>query len=193
MRRRILQSSECGAVAIAGGAWSANLGRELGCPLPIEPQRGQILHFGLASAETATWPMITTLGDYYLVAWPGGRVVCGATRESGLGFDPRATASGVREVLEQAHQIAPGLDDATLLEIRVGLRPLSADGLPVLGRIPGLYNVFVASGHGPHGLTLGPYSGKRVADLMLGNGSVDDLAAFEVKRCMKTGLEGEVR
>ena len=72
---------------IAGGAWSSELGRAIGVDLPVEPQRGQILHFGLADRDTADWPVIGTLVEYYLVAWPGGRVVCGATRETGSGFD----------------------------------------------------------------------------------------------------------
>lgn len=172
----------CGSVAVAGGAWSDELGEILGVKIAVAPQRGQILHFELSGQETGSWPVVGTLGDYYLVAWPGGRVVCGATRETGTGFDPRPTAAGVREVLDEALTLAPGLADATLLEIRVGLRPLSADLLPVLGRVPGIDNAFVATGHGPTGLTLGPYSGKCVAELILNGASPVDLSAFRVDR-----------
>ena len=172
----------CGSVAVAGGAWSGELGEILGVEIAVAPQRGQILHFGLPGQETGSWPVVGTLGDYYLVAWPGGRVVCGATRETGTGFDARPTAAGVREVLDEALTLAPGLADATLLEIRVGLRPLSADLLPILGRVPGIDNAFVATGHGPTGLTLGPYSGKCVAELILNGASSFDLSAFRVDR-----------
>jgi D-amino-acid dehydrogenase len=172
----------CGAVAIAGGAWSDELGESLGVEIAVAPQRGQILHFGLPGQETGSWPVVGTLGDYYLVAWPGGRVVCGATRETGAGFDPRPTAAGVREVLDEALNLAPGLADATLLEIRVGLRPLSADLMPVLGCVPGIDNAFVATGHGPSGLALGPYSGKCVAELILNGTSPFDLSPFRIDR-----------
>lgn len=176
---------ECGTIAITGGAWSGELARTLGIDLPLAPQRGQILHFALTGADSAEWPIISTPGDYYLVAWPGGRVVCGATRETGAGFDPRPTAAGVREVLDRALDLAPGLADATLVEIRVGLRPLATDSLPVIGPIPGVRNVFVGAGHGPHGLTLGPYTGKRLAEWMLAGDpgkEPEDLLAFRLDR-----------
>jgi len=172
----------CGSVAVAGGAWSDSLGKSLGVEIAVEPQRGQILHFGLPGQETGSWPVVGTLGDYYLVAWPGGRVVCGATRETGSGFDPRPTAAGVREVLDEALTLAPGLADSTLLEIRVGLRPLSADLMPVLGSVPGIDNAFVATGHGPSGLALGPFSGKCVAELILNGASPFDLSPFRLDR-----------
>jgi D-amino-acid dehydrogenase len=172
----------CDSVAVAGGAWSREHEASLGVKIAVAPQRGQILHFGLAGQKTGSWPVVGTLGDYYLVAWPDGRVVCGATRESGTGFDPRPTAAGVREVLDEALRLAPGLGDATLLEIRVGLRPLSADLMPVLGRVPGVDNAFVATGHGPSGLALGPYSGKCVAELIVNGSSPFDLTPFRVDR-----------
>ena len=59
--------------------------------------------------------------------------------------------------------IAPGLADATLSEVRVGLRPTSADDRPLLGPLPTMANVHVCTGHGANGLLLGPYSGALVA------------------------------
>jgi D-amino-acid dehydrogenase len=69
-----------------------------------------------------------------------------------------------------------------MIETRVGLRPLSADGLPVLGRVPGVAGAYVATGHGPSGLTLGPYSARVVADLVVGHVSDLDLAPFRADR-----------
>jgi D-amino-acid dehydrogenase len=85
------------------------------------------------------------------------------------------TAGGVREALDEALRVAPGLADATLQEVRIGLRPASPDGLPLLGRIPGSARLYVATGHGASGLQLGPYSGALVADLALGQSSATDL------------------
>ena len=79
--------------------------------------------------------------------------------------------------------MAPGLRAAELREIRVGLRPISTiDGLPVLGPVPGLRGIYLATGHGAGGLHLGPYSGKRVAELMLGQPLAEDLRMFDVGR-----------
>ena len=61
---------------------------------------------------------------------------------------------------------APGLADATLLEIRVGIRPVAVDGHPVLGPVPGRTNVHVATGYGTDRLLLGAYSAALVAGSM---------------------------
>ncbi len=169
-------------VAIAGGAWSEAFGDQLGVRVPVRPQRGQILHLKAADVRTEAWPIVSAFRGHYLVPWPDGRVVAGATRETGSGFDARLTAAGVHEVLSEALRVAPGLADWEIHEMRVGLRPLSADGLPVLGAVPGIEGAYLATGHGPTGLQLGPYSGKVVAELMLGGAPDIDLAPFGVAR-----------
>ncbi len=170
------------AVILAGGAWSGSLAETLGFALPVYPQRGQILHLTLPEQETSRWPVIVGFHSHYLLTFPTNRVVVGATREEGSGFDVRLTAGGVREVLSEALRVAPGLAGATLHEMRIGLRPASPDGLPVLGRAPGLERVFLATGHGPSGLQLGPYSGALVADLLLGRPLDLDLTPFAAER-----------
>jgi D-amino-acid dehydrogenase len=176
------ETVHAGAVCIAGGAWSGEFARQLGVSIPVVPQRGQIIHLGLDGTDTSRWPMISAFRQQYMVAWPDSRVVAGATRESGSGFAPHTTTAGVRAVLEEALRVAPGLANAEVREIRVGLRPLTSDGLPVLGAVPGVDGVFLATGHGPSGLTLGPYSARVVAALMLGKAPGTDLAPFSVAR-----------
>lgn len=169
-------------VAIAGGAWSQAFADQLAIRIPVEPQRGQIIHLRNPQAITTEWPIVSAFRGHYMVPWPDGRVAVGATRETGSGFDPRITAAGVREVLDEALRVAPGLADWTVHDMRVGLRPLSADGLPVLGPAPGIDGVYLVTGHGPTGLQLGPYSGKVTADLMLGRKPDVDLTPFRVSR-----------
>jgi len=152
--------------------------------LPVAPQRGQIIHLGLHGADTSRWPMVNAFRQQYMVAWPDSRVVAGATRETGSGFTPHTTTAGVRDVLAEALRVAPGLANAEVREIRVGLRPLTPDGLPVLGPVPGVSAVFLVTGHGPTGLTLGAYSGKLVAAQMLGKAPETDLSPFSVARFM---------
>ena len=117
-----------------------------------------------------------------MVAWPDSRVVAGATRETGSGFTPHTTTAGVREVLGEALRVAPGLANAEVREIRVGLRPFTADTLPVLGPVPGIRGAFLVTGHGPSGLTLGPYCAKLVTAQMLGKTPEADLGPFSVAR-----------
>ncbi|MWV63694.1 FAD-dependent oxidoreductase [Halorubrum sp. JWXQ-INN 858] len=174
------------AVVIAGGAWSPRFGADLGVDVPVEPQRGQILHLDVgpldAPRPSGEWPIVKAFRHQYQVPWPDGRVACGATRETGSGFAPSVTLEGLREVSTEALRVAPGLADARHVETRVGLRPASPDGLPILGPVPSVEGAFLATGHGPTGLTLGPYSGKLVADAVRGVEPETDLKPFRVDR-----------
>lgn len=173
-------------IVIAGGAWSGQFERDLGIRLPISPKRGQILHFDVSPLEfdlpTAEWPIVKAMRHQYQVPWADGRVACGATREEHSGFTPYPTLNGLHVVTTEALRIAPELAEAKHLETRVGLRPVSADDLPVIGVVPETDNVLVATGHGPTGLTLGPYSGKLIGDLIDGRTLESDLGPFSVDR-----------
>ena len=151
------------AVVLAAGAWSGRLSGAVAGR--VQPQRGQIIHLHLPGASAL--PTLDTVAGHYLLTFAGDRVVIGATRETGSGFDPTLTAGGVAQVLAQGFSLVPALAGARWLEARVGLRPVTADGLPYLGRAPGCENLFVATGMGPSGLTLGPYCGSVIADTVL--------------------------
>ena len=170
------------AVLIAGGAWSAAFADQLNVRIPVAPQRGQIIHLNIPGQDTSDWSIIGGFSGHYQVPWPGGRVAVGATRETGSGFAPHATVEGIQQVLHEALRLAPGLRDAAIHEIRVGLRPYTTDHLPLLGSIPGANGVYLATGHGPTGLTLGPYSAKLVVEQALDQPVAWDLAPFSTTR-----------
>ena len=172
----------CGHAVVAAGAWSKELGRRLGIDIPVEPQRGQIVHLGLPGVDTSSWPIVLAFRGHYMVPWADGRVMVGATRETGSGFRPDTTAAGVMQVLAEALRVAPGLADATIREIRVGLRPASRDGLPILGSAPGIAGLWLATGHGSIGLQLGPYSGRVVADMIAGGEAAPEIGSFSIAR-----------
>lgn len=175
------QTFTAGTVILAAGSWSGQFAETLELALPVYPQRGQILHLQ-GPAEASHWPIVVGFHSHYILTFPGGRIVAGATREDHAGFDVRETAGGVHEALSQALRIAPGLADTTLREVRIGLRPATPDGLPILGGVSPVENVFLVTGHGPSGLQLGPYSGALVADLALGKQPELDLSPFTIER-----------
>lgn len=169
-------------VAIAGGAWSIEFEKQLGLKIPIEPLRGQIIHLNVTNINTTNKPIISTVGDRYMMCWPDNRVVVGASREN-VGFDVHTTVAGVHEVLGEALRVTPKLKDASLKEIRVGLRPIAQDQLPILGTVPNIDNLYLATGLGNAGLSAGAYIGKVVASVMLGKHSQHtDIDAFNVRR-----------
>ncbi|WP_435126265.1 NAD(P)/FAD-dependent oxidoreductase [Halobaculum sp. D14] len=169
------------AVVVAGGAWSGEFADALRLDIPVEPQRGQIVHFDVDD-NTAGWPILTAFRHKYLVPWPDGRVAVGATREDGTGFAPHATLEGLHDVYGEALRVATGLRDAEPTDTRVGLRPVAADGLPLVGAAPDVDGAYLATGHGATGLQLGPYSGRVVADLVRGESPPTDPAAFDPAR-----------
>lgn len=170
------------SVLIAGGAWSSAMGKALGVELPVSPQRGQIIHLEMPDADTTNWPIIHGFHNHYLLTFPTNRVVVGATREDESGFDYHMTAGGIYQELGEALRVAPGLADATLAEVRIGFRPSSIDTLPILGRLPRFSNVYVATGHGPSGLQLGPVSGVLVADLVMDATPIIAIDAYSPSR-----------
>jgi D-amino-acid dehydrogenase len=154
----------------------------LGVRVAVAPQRGQILHITMGDTDTSRWPILGGTGEQYMLAFGPNRIVSGATRETGSGFDVRLTVGGLQSVFNHAMRVAPGVAAGTVHEIRIGLRPLSADGLPFLGRIPGWDGVVLSTGHGPSGLQLGPYSGWVAAMLALGEAVDFDLTPYAVDR-----------
>ncbi|WP_232819186.1 FAD-binding oxidoreductase [Homoserinimonas sp. OAct 916] len=156
------------AIVVAAGAWTNDLLAPLGRRIGLSAQRGQITHLRIEGIETAHWPSVLPMTDHYLVAFDDSRIVAGATREGDSGFDPRVTAGGQREVLKAALAVAPGLANATIIETRVGLRPVAAGALPHLGAIEGIPGLFVNAGFGSGGLTMGPYAGHLLAERVLG-------------------------
>jgi len=175
--RRVLAAD---AVVAAAGAWSRELLASVGYCVPVEPQKGQISHLRIA-ADTSRWPTVHPISHHYLVPFDEGRIAVGATRETGSGFDTRVTVAGQLQVLQDAMSVAPGLADATLIETRVGLRPL-ADDLPVAGPVPDRPGLYVSTGYGAGGLTMGPRIGDAIARLIIGEPAPEIASAAPARR-----------
>jgi D-amino-acid dehydrogenase len=174
---------EADAVVAATGAWTNEFLAPAGLRIGIAPQRGQIVHIGLGLTDTSQWPAI--LPDWtghYMLAFDDSRVVVGATRETGSGFDYRVTPGGLAEVLGQALRVAPGLAAGTYLETRIGFRPMGPDIRPLLGRVPQAEGLVIATGLGASGLTMGPHAGGLAARIALGAEVGVDLAPFNPVR-----------
>jgi D-amino-acid dehydrogenase len=177
------QEIEADAVVAATGAWTNAFLKPAGLTLSVTAQRGQIVHIGLGMTDTSRWPAILPGGTgHYMLAFDDSRVVAGATRETGSGFDYRITPGGLAEVLEQALAVAPGLAAGTYLETRIGFRPMGPDIRPLLGPVPGIDGLIIATGLGASGLTMGPYAGEIAARAALGASQLMDLAPFSPLR-----------
>lgn len=135
-------------VFVTTGVWVNSVLASLGVTMRVRPKKGQILHLQSADADTDDWPVVRAPGGFYLLSFSAGRIVAGATHEDEAGFDIRATAGGMRELLTNMLTVAPGLKGSAWLETRAGLRPYTPGGMPVVGRLPGYEGVVIANGLG---------------------------------------------
>jgi glycine oxidase len=147
-------------VVLAAGAWSSDIDVAGSSIPPLRPVRGQLLHLGWRghAIETIVWGP-----ECYIVPRTDGSLLVGATVED-VGFDERATAAGVRDLLDAACDLLPAGWGASFLSVHVGLRPATPDDLPVLGpdeKMPGLIH---ASGHYRNGVLLAPVTARLVTD-----------------------------
>jgi glycine oxidase len=117
----------------------------------------------------------------YIVPRQDGTVLVGATVED-VGFDERATLGGVRALVDAASALVPGLDAASLEDVRVGLRPATADELPLIGPSATMPQVFYAAGHYRSGVLLAPLTAGLVADLVLDGRAGRELDALRPAR-----------
>ena len=100
------------------------------------------------------------------------------------GLDFSINERRVQAILKAVPDYFPDLspDYLDMIEIWCGLRPCTPDGVPFLGRAPGFENVTVAAGHAMIGISLGPITGKLVAELISDEVPSIDLSALKVDR-----------
>lgn len=179
-----------GAVLVAAGPWSAALVDPSGTWRPIEPRWGVVVETLLADPPRHVLEqagMDEALGTGPKAAADSGAAPA-AEGESAPTFS-LITAAGASAVgstfladepdppawmerlLSHAVEFVPAVVDAPIREVRACARPASADGRPIVGPIPWVEGLYVASGHGPWGISTGPASARQVADVILGRGS----------------------
>jgi sarcosine oxidase subunit beta len=177
-----------GAVVIAAGAWTPTIGRMVGVNIPVRPRRGVVIVTEpapfrvrgtvfssryLASKrylpdETTTVPDTESgfTGGLVLSQAAAGNVIFGSSREL-AGYDVAAPIEIVEFVAREALRIVPVIAQVRMIRSFAGLRPLSNDGLPIIGRVSGICGLVVATGHEGDGVALAPWTGQAVATLIV--------------------------
>ena len=167
----LLESGEvpCRSVVVAAGPWSAEASDWLDVPIDVRPLKGQILRL-----RTGGPPFRCSIGwaGNYATTKPDGLLWAGTTEEE-AGFDETATSAARESITANLLKMVPSLTDAEVVQQQTAcLRPVSGDGLVVLGGVPGWERVYVATGAGRRGILLGPAMGRVIADLIT-TGSTD--------------------
>ncbi len=166
---------ECSTVVLAAGAWSPLL-EGLPRSLPVEPVRGQAISLSAAPVRHVTYGP-----RGYIVPREGTRTVVGATMEH-VGFDTGKTAEVATRLATVAREMAPAFGRARTLDHWSGLRPITPDLLPIIGRDPLHPALIYACGHSRNGILLAPLTGECVADIAMGRAAPLDVTPFEVTR-----------
>jgi glycine/D-amino acid oxidase-like deaminating enzyme len=192
------------AVVVAAGPWTPAVVRPTGVEVLVEGARGWLVHLAeppvlprvllegagwrvLAGEEAAPRTRASDLDGGFprpdvgtlLHPTPDRTVLAGGSRQAVVAPEPEDP--GVpREILRQATRWIPGLAESRILGAWWGIRPMSPDGLPLIGPVrDGLH---VATGHGPYGVMLAAGTGDLVASLILGEEPFTDPKPFDPLR-----------
>lgn len=169
-------------VVIAAGAWSGRVAGLFGAPLPIRPGKGYSVDF-TGGGIGIDLPMPVMLAEPHCVLTPlDGRVRLAGTMEFG-GLDESVATTRVRAIRRAPERYLAGWRaDAPGQPAVAGLRPMTPDGLPMLGRLRAAPSVVVASGHSMLGLTLAPRTSELVAELVIDGAEPPVLRPFSPAR-----------
>jgi glycine oxidase len=170
-----------GQTVLASGAWSALVDLPGGVSLPVRPVKGQTLHLAGEPGLLAHVVRGEVRGaPVYLVPRDDGRLVVGASSEE-VGFDLRARAGVVHDLLRDAQALVPAVAELELVEVRTGLRPGTPDNAPLLGTV-GVGGLVVATGHHRNGVLLAPVTADGIADLLAHGTTPTTWSSFEPLR-----------
>ena len=173
-----------GITVLATGAWTSFIKiSDMPVAVDVKPVRGQMIGYQLPSGSLHH--VVYGANGYLVPRWDG-RVLVGATVED-AGFDSQTTEEGVEMLKTAATEIVPQIKTYPMTGSWAGLRPFAADGLPILGAIPGYENVYVASAHYRNGILLAPRTAEILAENIIDGRGSPFLNSFDPGRFSGAG------
>jgi D-amino-acid dehydrogenase len=166
-------------IVFALGAWSPQFARQLGLRIPIQPGKG----YSITYQRPALCPRIPlTLKEpsVCVTAWGSGYRL-GSTMEF-AGYDTSLNRTRLDALRRGAAAFLHEPEGPAVVEEWYGWRPMTPDDLPVLGRAPGIDNLFLATGHGMLGVTLSAITGLLIREVLTGEKPSFDLSPFSAAR-----------
>jgi len=164
---------------IALGPWASDLLRRLGIVLPLAVKRGYHRHFHAQGNAGLARPVLDADVGYLITPMEQGiRITTGAEFAA---RDAQPSPVQFDRIMPRARELFPlgeRADDRTWM----GSRPCLPDSRPVIGRAPKLSGLWLAVGHAHWGLTLGPATGRLVAEMMAGETPFCDPTPYRAER-----------
>lgn len=166
---------------VAGGSWTPKLLALVGLKLPLQAGKG----YSLTLPAPPELPQLCSIfAEAKVAITPMGKSLrFGGTMEVG-GLDLSINPARVRGIVKSVHTYFPKFSESDFAGIKpwAGLRPVSPDGIPYLGKSRKFPNLTIASGHAMMGLSLGPVSGRLVADLLSGDAPFRPIGGMDAGR-----------
>jgi len=159
-------------VVLANGAWVGDLTGRIGVHLMVRPGRGQML---ISEPLRPITPRVIQGVGLGVRQTTSGNLMLGSSVEY-VGFDKRVTPL-VGTFATKWLDLMPSLQHVRVIRTWAGLRPMTPDGNPLLGALPQVPGLWVATGHGRYGMTWSGITGHIIADLILGRTLQMDLTA----------------
>jgi glycine oxidase len=163
-------------LVLCAGPWTGKIAAGLNLEESIVPIRGQVLMF---KSDSPPLSAVVNIGNRYLVSRDDGHTLVGSCEEE-VGWQLGTTDEVLDRLRGFAKRVCPALSDATEVKSWSGLRPMTFDGFPMIGPVPDLRRVFVASGHYRSGIHFAPATAVALADKMTGQSGAIDLQPFSV-------------
>ena len=179
-------------VVIASGAWSGRLAATLGVEVPIEPVRRQIATTAPMPWISMDWPMMVDLGTgLYMHPESGGMLLGMANWKEPPGFVTQVDEAFTSEIVMAGMERLPRLDEASIASSWAGLYEVTPDHHPILDRLPGHPDVWLAAGFSGHGFMHAPACGEVMAQLVRGEQPVLDVSSLGLARFEAQSLPDE--
>lgn len=169
---------------ITNGAWMKDFLADLNLDLMLDYQKGEIVHLK-TEERLGPIPVIDPPVNHYLLGFPNNKLVIGATRIPVQKMDTQISTQTVLTMMNKVLTALPQVNKSFLTDIRVGFRPNTFNRLPVFGQIPNYSNIFLATGLGASGLTTGPYIGKLLSQIVLGQKPDIDVSPYSVSQIIR--------
>jgi D-amino-acid dehydrogenase len=166
-------------VVLALGAWSPQLARQLGLRVPIQPGKGYSITY-TRPGICPSLPLVLKERSVCVTAWSSGYRL-GSTMEF-AGYDTSLNARRLDALRRGAREYLLEPEGPEVVEEWYGWRPMTPDDLPMLGRVPKIDNLVLATGHGMLGVSLSAITGLLVSELICGRPASIDLAPYRLTR-----------
>lgn len=165
-------------VIVALGPWTPSISACSHVSPYVTPLKGQLLRFSVRGKPIKQ--SIGYQGNYITTKWDG--LTWAGTTEEETGFENDTNKEARKEILSKVSTMLPALKVEEIARQTACLRPMSRDGLPIVGRISAESRIFVGTGGGRKGILLAPAIGKALSDMILGSRPSADVGSFSPLR-----------